>query len=164
MDINLIVANSINGVIGKNGSLPWHNSEDLKRFKEITTNGYVIMGRKTFESIGKPLPNRVNLVLSKTSPDIPGTRVFRTVDSVLSWLGNQELAFSKLSLDVFIIGGGEIYQEFLKTGQIKKIYQTEIKENVDGDVFFQFDKIGWELSHIDFGDGYNFMVWDKKVD
>jgi len=164
MNINLIVANSQNGVIGKDNHLPWDNSEDLKRFKNFTQNSYVIMGRKTFDSIGKPLDGRINLVLSKTKNKIPGARVFGRFEDVIVWLGNQEIAFPKVSLKAFVIGGEEIYKQFLDKDRIVKIYQTVIKSNVDGDAFFDFDKDKWETSSKEINEKEDFLIWTKKKD
>lgn len=162
MEINLIVANSQNGVIGNNNSIPWENPKDLKRFKTITDDSYVIMGRKTFESIGKPLSNRTNIVISKTVENIPGARVFKNFEDVIVWLANQELAFPKVELKAFVIGGGEIYRKFLKEGKVDTVYQTVIKKDYPGDVFFNFIPNGWEASFKEVGKKEEFIIWKKK--
>ena len=102
-----IVAVGKNYEIGKKNQLLWHISDDLKNFKKITTGKTVIMGRKTFESIGKPLPNRRNIILSRTLDKVEGAEVFHSLDEVIS-------LFGKSNEEVFIIGGADIYSEMLE--------------------------------------------------
>lgn len=118
-----IVAIAKNFAIGKDGKLPWHYSADLKFFKQTTLNNTIVMGRKTFDSIGKPLPNRLNIVLSRSS-EIENSQiiVLHSKDAVL------ELA-KYLEGDIFIIGGASIYQEFADV--IEKWIVTEIPLTVD---------------------------------
>lgn len=127
--ISIIVAMSQNRVIGRESQIPWHLSEDLKRFKQITMGHPVIMGRKTFESIGKPLPGRENIVLTR---DVhfhhPGIKVIHSLDEILNT--NSEL---------FIIGGAEIYCQVLS--RTDKIYLTLIDDEFEGDAFFP--EINW---------------------
>jgi dihydrofolate reductase len=118
---------SQNGTIGKNNKLPWHISEDLKRFKALTTGHAAVMGRKTFESLGKPLPNRRNVVLTR-DPLFSAAGV-ETVHSVKEM---QKLC--TLDEEIFIIGGAEVYKQFLPLAD--KIYLTLIKKDVEGDAFF----------------------------
>jgi len=122
-----LAAISKDGVIGLNGKTPWHYPEDLKRFKAETTGQTVIMGRKTFDSIGKPLPNRKNIVLSHT-------RVFAAVDWVNS-LGDlfTKLAYVK-SERAYVIGGAEIYRQLLPF--CHKLSLTHVPDDVQGDAFF----------------------------
>jgi dihydrofolate reductase len=125
-----IVAIAKNFAIGKNGKLPWHYSADLKFFKQTTSGDAVVMGRKTFESIGKPLPNRLNIVLSRENGD-ENVIVLRTKESFL------HLA-QYLKGDIFIIGGATIYREFADV--IEKWFVTEIPEIVeDADAFMPED-------------------------
>jgi dihydrofolate reductase len=127
-----IVAIAQNLAIGKGGKLPWHYSADLKFFKETTTGNAIVMGRKTFDSIGKPLPNRLNIVLSRAN-EIGNSRVItlKTKDSV------SELV-KYLKGDVFIIGGASIYREFADL--IEKWLVTEIPLTVkDADAFMAED-------------------------
>ena len=120
---------SENRVIGINNSLPWHLSDDLKRFKSLTTNHSVIMGRKTFESIGKPLPNRRNIVLSNNKNlSFVGAKVINSIeDALLSSEDDKEL---------FIIGGEKIYSSFLPLAT--HMYITRIHKKFDGDAFFPY--------------------------
>jgi dihydrofolate reductase len=124
-----IVAIAKNNAIGKNGKLPWHYSADLKFFKATTTDNVIVMGRTTFESIGKPLPNRLNIVLSHKS-------TIESAPSLLCAKSKEEvLAIAKyLNCKVFIIGGASIYKEF--SDVVDTWIVTEIPETVaDADVF-----------------------------
>src|SRR4026209_1464506 len=106
--IAAIVAMADNHVIGKNNQLPWHLSADLKRFKAITTGHPVIMGRKTYESIGKPLPNRTNIIVTRdTTFQAPGCEVVNSLDAALQRAAAIEKA------ECFIIGGADIYRQAL---------------------------------------------------
>jgi len=127
MVISIIVAISENGVIGKNNQLLWHISDDLKRFKRLTTGHTVIMGRKTFESIGKPLPNRRNIVVSRgEGVKFNGCEVARSLTDALEIASTDD--------EVFIIGGGEVYRQALPLAG--KIYLTLVHANFEGDTFF----------------------------
>lgn len=120
-----IVAVAKNNAIGKRGKLPWHYSADMKFFKETTSGHAVVMGRKTWLSLGKPLKGRLNIVLSR-NPNIEPEEsllVFSDIDSVLS-------LSKSLTTDLFVIGGAEIYREFLP--HIDKWIVTEIPLKVDG--------------------------------
>lgn len=126
--IALVVARARNGVIGRDGGLPWRLPRDLKHFRELTTGGTVVMGRKTFESIPerfRPLPDRRNLVLS-SDPDYapPGAERFGDLQSALATCGD----------DCFVIGGGRTYSEALPLAG--RVYATEIDEDVAGDTYF----------------------------
>src|SRR5687768_7269260 len=117
-----IVAMSLNRVIGKDNKLPWHLPEDLKWFKKLTTGNVIIMGRKTWESIGKPLPNRESIVVSRT--DIPGIRTVRSLT---------EINPNADAREYFIIGGAQLFREALPL--CSDLYLTLVKREVDGDVF-----------------------------
>lgn len=117
--------------IGKNKTIPWKSPEDLAFFKKLTKDNVVIMGRKTYESIGKPLPDRVNIVMSETLPvDTPGVRVVRDLESCCD-------ECSKIpNKNYYVIGGAEIYALFLKSGLVSEAYVTELRGEYDCDVFF----------------------------
>lgn len=134
--ISIIVAISENYAIGRNGTMPWHLGSDLKRFKEITTGGVVIMGRKTYESIGRPLPKRVNVVISRNMPETEGVLVFRSIEDALN-------SSQIKGQNVFIIGGGEIYKQMMDKAD--NLYITEVKTVVDdADTFFPaIDNLKW---------------------
>ena len=120
-----IVAVAKNNAIGKRGKLPWHYSADMKFFKETTTGHAVVMGRKTWLSLGKPLKNRLNIVLSR-NPNIEPEEsllVFSDIESVLS-------LSKSLTTDLFVIGGAEIYREFLP--HMERFLVTEIPLEVEG--------------------------------
>jgi dihydrofolate reductase len=136
MSIKLICAISKNNVIGNENKLPWNLSEDLKRFKKLTSNNLVVMGRKTFDSIGKPLPNRKNIVLSNNlSLEIDGVEVFNSPDEVISLY--KEIPEKK---DMYIIGGTFVYKLFLE--YCDYLYITYVDKNFEGDAFFP--KIDWK--------------------
>ena len=127
MKVSMIVAASANDVIGAAGALPWRLSDDLRRFKEITMGKPMIMGRATFESIGKALPGRRSIVLTRQKDYRPaGVDVVSTPEAALQLAGDAE--------EVMIIGGGRIYEQFLP--MTDRIYLTRIHSNVDGDTFF----------------------------
>jgi dihydrofolate reductase len=124
MKLIIIAALSRNRVIGKDGKLPWHISEDLKRFKRLTTGHTVLMGRKTFESLGKPLPNRRNVVL--TSRTLPEVETYPTLADALRALENEE--------KVFVIGGGEVFAQLIDHADA--LYLTLVDREVEGDTYF----------------------------
>ena len=137
MKTSIIVAASTNNVIGKNGGLPWRLPEDLKRFKETTMGKPMIMGRATWESIGRALPGRQNIIITRQSDLVAeGCDVVGSVDEALSAAGN--------AAEVMIIGGGELYRQFLpRTG---RIYFTRVHANIDGDTFFpKLDENEWRV-------------------
>lgn len=126
--VSFVVAVSRNGVIGRNGGLPWHISTDLKRFKAITMGKPVIMGRKTWESLPKkPLPGRLNIVITRQKNyRAEGATVVADMPSALAAAGEVG--------EVCVIGGGEVFEMFL--AQTDRIYLTEVDLEVDGDAFF----------------------------
>ncbi len=127
MKISIIVAAATNNVIGRDGELPWRLPEDLKRFKQLTSGKPVIMGRLTYESIGKPLPDRKNIVLStRNGLKIDGCDVVDTPDAAIRLAGGAE--------EVMVIGGGAVYSQMLPIAD--RIYMTRINVTVDGDTFF----------------------------
>jgi dihydrofolate reductase len=120
-----IAAMSENRVIGQGNKIPWHLPEDFKWFKKMTTGQVVVMGRKTFESIGRPLPNRETIVLSRGKFEHPGVRT-------ISDLGKINLANE--SREIFICGGAQIYEQTL--ARCSDLYLTVVKRTVEGDAFF----------------------------
>jgi dihydrofolate reductase len=153
-----IVAIAKNYAIGKNGKLPWHYSADLKFFKKTTLNNAIVMGFNTWKSIGKPLPKRLSIVLSRSREieNQPNAILMRGKDEVL--------ALSKyLSSDVFVIGGAETYKTFAEV--IDKWIVTEIPETVkDADAFMQKDFLdGFELDEtIELEDNLKVKVFQRK--
>ena len=135
--ISIIVAVAANGVIGDNNSLLWHISEDLRNFKRITSGHPVIMGRKTFESLGRPLPNRTNVVVSRTATAIGGCRVAASLDEAIAMFSADE--------EAFIIGGAQIYAQALDAAD--KIYITRVGRDYEGDTSFpEWDATRWRLT------------------
>lgn len=125
--IAIVVAISENNGIGKDNQLLWHLPADLKHFKEITTGHAIIMGRKTFDSIGKPLPNRRNIVVTRNKDlKIENVEVVNQLGDAISLCTDEK--------DVFIIGGAEIYKQALSL--CNQIYLTRVHENFEADVFF----------------------------
>ena len=136
MSIKLICAISKNNVIGKENKLPWNIGEDLKRFKELTSNNIIVMGRKTYESIGRPLPNRRNIVLSNnTDLNIENVEVVNSSQKVLD-LYKKNIGEE----DLYIIGGTYIYDLFLENCEY--LYITFIDKEFEGDAYFP--KINWQ--------------------
>jgi dihydrofolate reductase len=123
-----IAAMSLNRVIGSHNKIPWHLPEDFKWFKQTTTGHVIVMGRKTYESIGKPLPNRTTVVVSRSQAEIPGVEIIPD----LSQLDPQGPLFH--GREVFICGGAEIYRQILP--RCSELYLTLVKRVVEGDTFF----------------------------
>jgi dihydrofolate reductase len=125
--VTLIVAVADNGVIGRQNELPWRLPEDLKRFKALTMGKPIVMGRKTFESIGKPLPGRTNIVITRqTDLSLPGCVLVDSVPAAVTAAGQVD--------EVMIIGGGDIYRQALS--QADRVQLTEVHATIDGDAFF----------------------------
>jgi dihydrofolate reductase len=137
MRLSIIVAMSENRVIGRGGRLPWHLPPDLKRFKALTTGHTIIMGRRTFESIGKPLPQRRSIVITRNPAwRAQGVEVANNL--------NQALAMAKNEDEVFVIGGAEIFHQALP--QADRMYFTLIHADIEGDTYFpQIDLSQWRL-------------------
>ena len=121
-----VVAMAKNRVIGKNNRLPWHFSADLKHFKQLTMGSTILMGRKTFESIGKPLPGRENFIVSRTPKENKDhVRFFNSFEGALKNICTE---------NCYVIGGAEVFKETMN--QIDGIYLTSIEESYEGDVFY----------------------------
>lgn len=135
--INIAVAIAENYAIGKDNKLLWHMPEDTKFFKRTTSGHAVIMGRKTFDSVGKPLPNRQNIVVThKTELEIPGAVVVNSLESAYK-------AVEQPDAQIFVIGGAEIYKKALP--DVQRIYLTTIHHTFDGDTFFpKLDMDDWQ--------------------
>lgn len=166
MKLALIVAAAANNVIGCENRMPWHLPEDLKHFKATTMGKPVIMGRKTYDSIGKPLPGRTNIVITR-QPDwqADGVLVVHDVDEAIR-LAERVLADADGDIDeAMVIGGAEIYRESIKRAQ--KIYLTRIEKKFSGDAYFpELSPQEWlKVSAIDGGtqspEPYRFMVFER---
>jgi len=141
LDISIIVAADENGVIGRNNQLPWRLAGDMRHFREVTLGKPVVMGRKTFESIGKPLAGRSNIVVSR-QPGlvIDGCIVVASLDAAIDAAGEAE--------EVMIIGGAELYRESL--GLANRIYLTRVHAAVEGDTLFpEIDYDEWRETSIE---------------
>ncbi len=126
--ITLVVAMGLNREIGVDNQLPWHLPKDLKHFKEITSGHPIIMGRKTYESIGKPLPNRTNIVISRKKDWFEeGILIVGSIKEAIKF-------GQKIDEDIFIIGGGNIFEQTMDIAD--KLEVTEIKTNIEADTFF----------------------------
>ncbi len=161
MRISAICAMSENRVIGNHNQLPWHLPADLKHFKKITSGKPILLGRKTYESIGRPLPDRCNIVITRDMHfQAPGCLVVNSIEHAL-----EAVAYSE---EVFIIGGALLYHQTLS--MIQRLYMTLIHQNFDGDAFFpDIDLHEWrETERIDHQAdaenpyAYSFIVLDKK--
>ena len=134
--ISIIAAVAQNGVIGDKNSLLWHISEDLRFFKRTTSGHPVIMGRKTYESLGRPLPNRTNVVISRTPRTIEGCRVVGSLEEAVAMFPKEE--------EIFIIGGAQIYA--LALGIADKMYLTRVGHDYEGDTSFpKWNEQEWQL-------------------
>ena len=135
--ISIIVAKSSNNVIGNEGNLPWHIPEDLKNFKSLTMGKPMIMGRSTFESIGKALPGRKNIVMTRD-------KKYQANDISVAHTLEEALIMCDGAREIMIIGGGEIYKLFF--GLVNRIYLTNVEKHIDGDVFFpDIDLSKWKM-------------------
>lgn len=158
--IKMIAAISKNNQIGLDNHMPWHIPMDLQYFKKVTLGHAVIMGRKTYESIGHLLPQRQNIILSRDSSfTVPGAQMARSIEEVLSLCNKNK--------DIFVIGGGEIYRLFLP--YTEQLYLTLIDKVVAGDTAFPDDLSHFELTwkspnHVNEGDNtlFRFTVWQRK--
>ncbi|HAT04082.1 MAG TPA: hypothetical protein DCS29_04955 [Candidatus Magasanikbacteria bacterium] len=156
--LSLIAAIADNNCIGKNNKIPWNIPEDFQYFKKITLGKTCLMGQKTFESIleylGKPLPGRKNVVITKNTeyqaPD--GVKVFHSIDNAFTALKDEE---------VFVCGGASIYAQTID--RVDTLYITHVHQVVDGDTFFPEIKKGtWEETNRDNREGFSFVIYKRK--
>lgn len=153
--INLIAGMTKNKVIGNGNALPWNIPEDLQNFRRLTTDSVVIMGRKTFESIGRPLPKRVNIVITSQDIQIPGVQIAKTLQDAIN--------FAKTtSKEVFIIGGAQIYKQALEQNLVDKMYLSIINKEYPGDVFFPaFDEKNWDVQSTQVFNDFSLIIYSK---
>ncbi|MEH6825860.1 MAG: dihydrofolate reductase [Motiliproteus sp.] len=167
MQLALIVAQSQNRVIGRNNTLPWYLPEDLKYFKAVTLGKVIIMGRKTYESIGRPLPGRTNIVVSR-NPDYmrEGVQVVGSLPQAIEQA--QAISAIKGVDEALVIGGAELYAQALPLAQ--RLYLTQVHQSVEGDAFFpELAESQWrQVSRQDFEavapnpHKYSFVVFDRS--
>ncbi len=136
MILSILVAVAENGVIGREGRLPWHLPDDLRRFKRLTTGHAIVMGRRTYESIGRALPGRRSIVLSRDARFAsPGIEIARSLDAALAACAGEE--------EVFVIGGESLFRKALPKAD--RIYLTRVHDRPAGDVCFpDFDESAWD--------------------
>lgn len=155
----LIVAVAENGVIGKDNQLIWRLSDDLKNFKRLTTGHIILMGRKTYDSIGKPLPNRVNIIISSNkSLEIPGCEVTHSMDEAFALAARLQATGQKL----FVIGGGQLYEQTLPLATT--IYYTKVAARPAGDTFFpELPHDVWEIHERTFFEANEKNEYDFEI-
>ena len=156
-------------VIGTNNTLPWHLPGDLRHFKSLTLGKPIIMGRRTFDSIGKPLPGRTNIVVTR-NPDFhpKGVKVSASLEDALA------IAREANSNEIFIIGGAQIYDQSIQMGVVKRMYLTEVDKDVEGDAFFpKFARRKWKetkrksatpLFHKANNERFDFVCYERTED
>jgi dihydrofolate reductase len=154
MILSAIVAHDKNFLIGGDNKLLWYLPEDLKRFKKLTQGHAVIMGRKTFESIGKPLPNRLNIILTKDkSFKAENCLVFHDIKEVIKEVSKDA--------EVFVIGGGQIYKEFFP--MIDRIYATVVDGEYHGDTYFpEYSEKDWRPYFKEQKENFKYQTWIRK--
>ena len=156
--IALIAAFSINRVIGNNGIIPWKIKGEQKRFKELTTGNVVIMGRRSYEEIGKPLPNRTTIVISNT-------KTFSAVNCMTATSLVQALKMAE-GRNIYIAGGAQLYKESIQL--VEKMYITLIDENIEGDTFFPlFNEGDFDIQVDERFEGeipYTYMTYLRRED
>lgn len=138
MKTSIIVARTLNHVIGKDNAMPWHLPVDLAWFRQNTVGKPVIMGRKTYESIGRLLPKRPNIILSRSGFRVEGAYSVSNLEQAVELAKN----FADVE-EIMIIGGGELFKQALP--QADTLYLTEIQATIEGDTFFEFDEQNWTL-------------------
>tara|TARA_B100001029_G_scaffold36425_1_gene27819 strand:+ start:406 stop:912 length:507 start_codon:yes stop_codon:yes gene_type:complete len=162
--ISHVVALSNNNVIGVNNSLPWNLKTDLAHFKNYTSNKIIVMGRKTYESIGRPLPNRINLIVSNTIKEINGAELFKSTEDAINKA--KELCINKNLDEIIIIGGGYLFRDTLSI--TNKLVLTKVDCNIEGDVFYpdidlnEWEKLSSEHFTKDSDNDYDFTVITYK--
>ena len=159
--ISHVVALSNNNVIGVDNDLPWNLKTDLNHFKEYTTNKIIVMGRKTYESIGRPLPNRINYIVSNTIKDLDGASIFKSTEDALE--SAKEICNMNENYDeIVIIGGGYLFRDTLSI--TNKLVLTNVDCDIEGDVFYpeinlnEWKEIKSENFKKDLDNDYDFVL------
>jgi len=167
LSLSLIAALAENRVIGIDNRMPWHLPGDFKYFKAVTLGKPIIMGRKTWDSLGRPLPGRLNLVVSRQPGlRLEGAEVFASLDEAIAradaWAREQDVQ------ELMLIGGAQLYTQALEQGSVDRLYLTRVALQPEGDAWFPaFDEAQWRLSsdqpQVEEGrPPYRFEVWDKR--
>ena len=159
--ISHVVALSNNNVIGVDNNLPWNLKTDLAHFKDYTTNKIIVMGRKTFESIGRPLPNRKNLIVSNTLNEINGAYIYKSTEEAIK--NAKEMCINnEIYNEIVIIGGGYLFRDTLKI--TNKLVLSEVDCEIDGDVFYpkinleEWNEVSSKNFTKDSDNDFNFVV------
>ena len=159
--ISHVVALSNNNVIGVDNNLPWNLKTDLAHFKDYTTNKIIVMGRKTFESIGRPLPNRKNLIVSNTLNEINGAYIYKSTEEAIK--NAKEICINnEIYNEIVIIGGGYLFRDTLKI--TNKLVLSEVDCEIDGDVFYpkinleEWNEVSSKKFIKDSDNDFNFVV------
>ncbi len=165
MRLSILAALSSNGVIGRDNTVPWRQSTDLKRLKSLTMGHHVIMGRVTYDSVGKPLPGRTNIVITRREGlDLPGAVVVHSLEDAI------RTAASAGDSEAFVLGGAEIYGQ--ANHRADRMYLTRIHAEVEGDTFFpEFDDVSeWHLTDAEHFEAdaqnqypYSFLTYDRAA-
>lgn len=165
LPVSMIVAATRNQVIGRDNQMPWHLPDDLRYFKQRTLGKPIIMGRKTWESLGRPLPGRLNIVVTRQpGAEYEGAEVFSDLEAALQ--RGREWALQQGVDEVMLIGGGQLYQQALPLAQ--RVYLTRIDLELEGDTFFPvLDSREWQQTEAqphapnNQQPGYTFEVWQR---
>ncbi|MFY7671979.1 dihydrofolate reductase [Tenacibaculum sp. MEBiC06402] len=161
--ITIIAAIGKNNELGKNNDLIWHLPADLKRFKKVTSGHHILMGRNTFESIGKPLPNRTTIIITRNDNYFKdGCLIASSIEEAIELAKNDD--------EIFIIGGAQVYKQAIENNSVQKLDITIVHENFDADVFFpEIDKTIWkEVAREDFTADeknkydYSFVTYERR--
>ena len=156
MDIHLIAALTDAGVIGNSSGLPWHIAEDLQRFKKITTGKTVLMGRRTFETIGRPLPNRENIILDQEKKPVAGATVCNSMADALK-------RAQEIGTDLYVIGGANVYAQMLP--MVDVMHLSHVKRDYPGDVYFpKYDKTEWQEFAREEFDEFTAITYKRKTE
>ncbi|CAI8737522.1 MULTISPECIES: dihydrofolate reductase [Pseudomonas] len=167
LPLSLIAALAENRVIGIDNSMPWHLPGDFKYFKATTLGKPIIMGRKTWDSLGRPLPGRLNLVVSRQPGlQLEGAEVFASLDEAM--VRAEQWALAQGVDELMLIGGAQLYTQAIERGLADRLYLTRVELNPEGDAWFPpFDQAQWKLasSQANAAEGdkpaYHFEVWEK---
>lgn len=169
LPLSIIVALADNHVIGINNQLPWHLPADLKHFKAVTTGKPIIMGRKTWESLGRPLPSRLNIVVSRQAGFVAeGAEVYPTLEKAM--LRANEWATAQQVAEIMLIGGAQLYSMALQANIVDKLYLTRVHLKPEGDAWFpKIDEDSWHRAEVQSftveadKPAYTLEVWHKKI-
>jgi dihydrofolate reductase len=156
----LVAAVADNGVIGSDGGIPWRIPEDMKHFRQVTTGHPVVMGRLTYESIGRPLPNRANIVVTRTPGwSAEGVTVVASLQEALA--AASEASGGEGAGDVMVIGGAQIYEAAIAMADVQIL--TEVHQSPEGDTFYpDFDRSEWVENRRESRDGYDWVWLERR--